>query len=57
MAAGQLRAVIATSSLDLGIDWAEVDLVIQVGAPRGTSRLMQRIGRSGHHMIRLAVRY
>ncbi|MGB2166927.1 MAG: ligase-associated DNA damage response DEXH box helicase [Candidatus Puniceispirillales bacterium] len=48
MAAGQLRAVIATSSLDLGIDWAEVDLVIQVGAPKGTSRLMQRIGRSGH---------
>jgi ATP-dependent Lhr-like helicase len=48
MAAGKLRAVIATSSLDLGIDWAEVDLVIQVGAPKGTSRLMQRIGRSGH---------
>ena len=48
MAAGKLRAVIATSSLDLGIDWADVDLVIQVGAPKGTSRLMQRIGRSGH---------
>ena len=48
MAAGKLRAVIATSTLDLGIDWADVDLVIQVGAPKGTSRLMQRIGRSGH---------
>ncbi|MBL6782672.1 MAG: ligase-associated DNA damage response DEXH box helicase [Alphaproteobacteria bacterium] len=48
MAAGKLRAVIATSSLDLGIDWADVDLVIQVGAPKSTSRLMQRIGRSGH---------
>jgi len=48
MARGALRAVIATSSLDLGIDWADVDLVIQVGAPKGTSRLVQRIGRSGH---------
>ena len=50
MAAGQLRAVVATSSLDLGIDWAAVDLVIQVGAPKGVSRLVQRVGRSNHRM-------
>jgi ATP-dependent helicase Lhr and Lhr-like helicase len=50
MAAGKLRAVVATSSLDLGIDWAAVDLVVQVGAPKGVSRLVQRIGRSGHRL-------
>ncbi len=48
MAAGSLRAVVCTSTLDLGIDWGEVDLVIQVGAPKGSSRLIQRIGRSNH---------
>ena len=50
MAAGRLRAVVATSSLDLGIDWAGVDQVIQVGAPKGISRLMQRLGRANHRM-------
>jgi len=50
MAAGRLRAVVATSSLDLGIDWAAVDLVIQIGAPKGVSRLVQRVGRSGHRL-------
>ena len=50
MAAGRLRAVIATSSLDLGIDWGDIDLVIQVGAPKGISRLLQRIGRANHRM-------
>ena len=48
MAEGRLKAVVATSSLDLGIDWGNVDLVIQVGAPKGVSRLMQRIGRANH---------
>jgi ATP-dependent helicase Lhr and Lhr-like helicase len=50
MAAGKLRAVVATSSLDLGIDWGEIDLVIQVGAPKGVSRLTQRIGRANHRL-------
>jgi len=48
MAAGKLRAVVATSSLDLGVDWAAVDLVIQIGAPKGVARLVQRIGRANH---------
>src|SRR5437773_11439108 len=50
MAAGKLRAVVATSTLDLGIDWGHVDLVIHVGAPKGSSRLLQRIGRSNHRL-------
>lgn len=50
MAAGRLRAVVATASLDMGIDWGAVDQVIQVGAPKGVSRLMQRIGRANHRM-------
>jgi ATP-dependent helicase Lhr and Lhr-like helicase len=50
MARGLLDCVVATSSLDLGIDWAEVDLVVQIGAPKGISRLLQRIGRSNHRM-------
>ena len=50
MAAGKLRAVVATSSLDLGVDWGDVDLVVQVGAPKGASRLLQRIGRANHRL-------
>lgn len=50
MAAGKLRAVIATSSLDLGIDWGGVTQVLQIGAPKGVSRLLQRIGRANHRM-------
>jgi len=50
MAAGSLKAVVCTSTLDLGIDWGDVDLVIQMGAPKGSSRLIQRIGRSNHRM-------
>ena len=50
MAAGKLKAVVCTSTLDLGIDWGDVDLVINVGAPKGASRLMQRIGRANHRL-------
>ena len=50
MIKGTLRAVVCTSTLDLGIDWGAVDLVINVGAPKGASRLAQRIGRSNHRM-------
>ena len=50
MAEGSLNAVVATSSLDLGIDWADIDIVIQVGAAKGTSRLIQRVGRAGHRL-------
>jgi ATP-dependent helicase Lhr and Lhr-like helicase len=50
MARGDLDAVVATSSLDLGVDWAAVDLVIQVGAPKGSTRLLQRVGRSNHRI-------
>jgi ATP-dependent Lhr-like helicase len=48
MAAGRLQAVVCTSSLDLGVDWGDVDLVVNIGAPKGCSRLMQRIGRANH---------
>src|SRR6185437_1362207 len=50
MADGRLRSVVCTSSLDLGVDWGDVDLVINVGAPKGASRLLQRIGRANHRM-------
>ena len=48
MAEGSLRAVVCTGTLDLGIDWGDVDLVIQVGTPKNVKRLVQRIGRSNH---------
>jgi ATP-dependent helicase Lhr and Lhr-like helicase len=50
MAAGKLRGLVATASLDLGIDWGDVDLVVQMGAPKGSSRLLQRIGRANHRL-------
>ena len=50
MAEGRLRAVVCTSTLDLGIDWGDVDLVVQIGAPKGASRMLQRIGRANHRL-------
>ncbi len=50
MTAGKLRAVVCTSSLDLGVDWGDVDLVVNIGAPKGSSRMLQRIGRSNHRL-------
>ncbi len=50
MVAGRLDAVVSTSTLDLGIDWGDVDLVVNVGAPKGASRLAQRIGRANHRL-------
>ncbi|MEE4349846.1 MAG: ligase-associated DNA damage response DEXH box helicase [Pacificimonas sp.] len=50
MASGKLRGLVATASLDLGVDWGDVDLVIQMGAPKGSSRLLQRIGRANHRL-------
>src|ERR1700744_6016854 len=50
MARGELRAVVCTSTLDLGIDWGDVDLGIQLASPKGASRMVQRIGRANHRM-------
>ena len=50
MADGKIKAVVCTSTLDLGIDWGDVDLVVQIGAPKGSSRLLQRIGRANHRL-------
>ena len=50
MADGRLRGLVATASLDLGLDWGNVDCVIQMGAPKGSSRLIQRIGRANHRL-------
>ena len=50
MSIGELDCVVATSSLDLGLDWGEIDLVIQIGTPKGISRLLQRIGRCNHRI-------
>ena len=50
MGRSELRAVVCTSTLDLGIDWGDVDLVIHIGAPKGASRLAQRIGRANHRL-------
>ncbi len=48
MVAGELRAIVCTGTLDLGIDWGDVDLIIQIGAPKNVKRLVQRIGRANH---------
>ncbi|MGB6228839.1 MAG: ligase-associated DNA damage response DEXH box helicase [Litorimonas sp.] len=47
---GRMRAVVSTSALEMGIDWGDVDVIVQVGAPKGVSRLLQRIGRSNHRI-------
>ncbi len=48
MVRGELRAIVCTGTLDLGIDWGDVDLIIQIGAPKNVKRLVQRIGRANH---------
>lgn len=48
MSCGEIDCIVATSSLDMGLDWSNVEMVIQVGAPKGVTRLIQRIGRSNH---------
>ncbi len=48
MVAGDLKAIVCTGTLDLGIDWGDVDLIIQIGAPKNVKRLVQRIGRANH---------
>jgi ATP-dependent Lhr-like helicase len=48
LAEGTLKCVVCTSSLDLGVDFSPVELVVQVGSPKGVARLLQRAGRSGH---------
>jgi ATP-dependent Lhr-like helicase len=50
MARSELRGLVCTASLDLGVDWGDVDLVVQMGAPKGSSRLTQRIGRANHRL-------
>lgn len=50
MSRGELRALVCTASLDLGVDWGDIDLVVQMGAPKGSSRLLQRIGRANHRL-------
>ncbi len=50
MADGKLRGLVCTASLDLGVDWGDIDCVVQMGAPKGSSRLLQRIGRANHRL-------
>ena len=50
VASGLMRAVVSTSALEMGIDWGDVDVILQIGAPKGVSRLLQRIGRSNHRL-------
>jgi len=52
---GEIRAVVATSSLDLGVDFSPVDRVVQMGSPKGIARLVQRAGRSAHRPGEVAV--
>jgi ATP-dependent Lhr-like helicase len=54
---GSLKAVISTSSLDLGVDFKPVDTVVQIGSPKGVARFLQRAGRSGHSPYETSVIY
>lgn len=54
---GSLRAVVCTSSLDLGVDFAPVETVVQIGGPKGVARFLQRAGRSGHRPGKESVIY
>jgi ATP-dependent Lhr-like helicase len=45
---GILKAVVCTSSLDLGVDFRPVETIVQIGSPKGVARFLQRAGRSGH---------
>ncbi|STX52076.1 helicase, DEAD/DEAH box family [Legionella busanensis] len=54
---GKIKAIIATSALELGIDWGDIDAIIQVGAPQSISRLIQRIGRSNHQFNKASLAY
>ncbi len=47
---GELKAIVATASLELGIDIGFIDLVCQMGSPRSIATFLQRVGRSGHHL-------
>ena len=51
---GDIDCVVATSSLELGLDWGDIDLVIQVGAAKGITRIVQRIGRSNHNINKIS---
>jgi ATP-dependent Lhr-like helicase len=53
LSSGKLKAVVSTSSLDLGIDFKPVDTVIQIGSAKGVARFLQRAGRSGHSLLKL----
>lgn len=57
LSSGRLKAVVSTSSLDLGVDFKPVDTVIQIGSSKGVARFMQRAGRSGHSPFETSVIY
>jgi len=54
---GQIKAVISTSSLDLGVDFRPVESIVQIGSPKGVSRFVQRAGRSGHQPLAVSKIY